>query len=135
MLMSIARKVYLTVHSEQEMHCLVNEGALAVIRHHLVSELVSMQAFDSLHSAAVAVWHLQRVLAKKRDPLSHTLFSDALRRQAPPPPWSTSGALPASAALEGCRSVLMGSSSPVCRYAIRPAIRMLGHLLSAGSKC
>ncbi|CAK0784167.1 hypothetical protein CVIRNUC_007370 [Coccomyxa viridis] len=36
------------------------------------------EAFDSLHSAAVAVWHLQRVLAKKRDPLSHTLFSDAL---------------------------------------------------------
>lgn len=36
------------------------------------------QAFDALHGAAVAVWHLQRVLAKKRDPLSHTLFSDAL---------------------------------------------------------
>ncbi len=39
---------------------------------------VLRQAFDALHSAAVAVWHLQRVLAKKRDPLSHTLFLDAL---------------------------------------------------------
>lgn len=48
------------------------------MRIRLVSETVPTQAFDSLHSAAVAVWHLQRVLAKKRDPLSHTLFSDAL---------------------------------------------------------
>ena len=86
MLMIIARKVYLTVHSEQEMHCLVEESALALMRHHLVSELASMQAFDSLHSAAVAVWHLQRVLAKKRDPLSHTLFSDALEAAGAPSP-------------------------------------------------
>ena len=86
MLMSIARKIYLTVHSEQDMHCLVNEVALAVMRQHLARELVFMQAFDSLHSAAVAVWHLQRVLAKKRDPLSHTLFSDALEAAGAPSP-------------------------------------------------
>ena len=34
------------------------------------------ESADVLHSAAVAVWHLQRVLAKKRDPLSHELFLD-----------------------------------------------------------
>lgn len=28
--------------------------------------------------SAVEVWHLQRVLAKKRDPLSHTLFLDVV---------------------------------------------------------
>ena len=56
------------------------------MRLHLVSKAVSMQAFDSLHSAAVAVWHLQRVLAKKRDPLSHTLFSDALEAAGAPSP-------------------------------------------------
>lgn len=28
--------------------------------------------------SAVEVWHLQRVLGKKRDPLSHTLFLDVV---------------------------------------------------------
>ena len=59
---------------------------MADVRKPLASELVSAQAFDSLHSAAVAVWHLQRVLAKKRDPLSHTLFSDALEAAGAPSP-------------------------------------------------
>lgn len=31
---------------------------------------------DQLHSIVVAVWHLQRVLAKKRDPISHVGFLD-----------------------------------------------------------
>ncbi|KAL2316816.1 hypothetical protein Fmac_030692 [Flemingia macrophylla] len=31
---------------------------------------------DQLHSIAVAVWHLQRVLSKKRDPFSHVLLLD-----------------------------------------------------------
>ena len=33
---------------------------------------------EQLHVAAVAVWHLQRVLAQKRDPLTHTLFRDVI---------------------------------------------------------
>ncbi len=56
------------------------------------------QAFDALHSAAVAVWHLQRVLAKKRDPLSHTLFLDALESAGADSPlehfWCASRPLP-----------------------------------------
>ncbi len=47
-----------------------------------------MQALESLHGAAVAVWHLQRVLAKKRDPLSHVLFSDSLQVASCPSPLS-----------------------------------------------
>ncbi len=47
-----------------------------------------MQALDTLHGAAVAVWHLQRVLAKKRDPLSHVLFSDSLQAASCPSPLS-----------------------------------------------
>jgi hypothetical protein len=34
--------------------------------------------FDTLVAGGVAVWHLQRVAAKKRDPLSHVLFLDEL---------------------------------------------------------
>lgn len=36
------------------------------------------EALHSVSSAATAAWHLQRVLAKKRDPLTHVVFSDAL---------------------------------------------------------
>lgn len=36
---------------------------------------------DALHRAALEVWHLQRVLAKKRDPLTHVLLLDVV---APP---------------------------------------------------
>lgn len=31
---------------------------------------------DQLHSVVVAVWHLQRVLSKKRDPFTHVLLLD-----------------------------------------------------------
>lgn len=31
---------------------------------------------DTLHSIVVAVWHLQRVLSKKRDPFTHVLLLD-----------------------------------------------------------
>ncbi len=48
----------------------------------------ALQALEALHGAAVAVWHLQRVLAKKRDPLSHVLFSDSLQAASCPPPLS-----------------------------------------------
>lgn len=33
---------------------------------------------NQLCASAIEVWHLQRVLAKKRDPLSHTLFLDVV---------------------------------------------------------
>ena len=33
-------------------------------------------ATEQAHAAAMAVWHLQRVLAKKRDPITHALFLD-----------------------------------------------------------
>ncbi|KXZ51911.1 hypothetical protein GPECTOR_11g39 [Gonium pectorale] len=33
---------------------------------------------DQIQSSTVAVWHLQRVVAKKRDPLSHVCFLDVL---------------------------------------------------------
>jgi hypothetical protein len=36
---------------------------------------------EAVQGAAVSVWHLQRVVAKKRDPLSHVCFLDVL---APP---------------------------------------------------
>ena len=48
-----------------------------------------MQALDALHGAGVAVWHLQRVLLKKRDPLSHELFSKALAAAGVSPPLLT----------------------------------------------
>ena len=41
---------------------------------------------EQLHSAAVAVWHVQRVLAKKRDPLTHTLFLDVITADYPDGP-------------------------------------------------
>jgi conserved oligomeric Golgi complex subunit 5 len=39
------------------------------------------EAFDSLWRSAVSIWHLERVLMKKRDPLTHELFIDVV---APP---------------------------------------------------
>ncbi len=41
---------------------------------------------EQLHAAAVAVWHVQRVLAKKRDPLTHTLFLDVIMADDPDGP-------------------------------------------------
>lgn len=34
------------------------------------------ECMDQLHSVVVAVWHLQRVLSKKRDPFTHVLLLD-----------------------------------------------------------
>lgn len=36
------------------------------------------EALDTVRRAAVETWHLQRVLLKKRDPLSHELFIDVV---------------------------------------------------------
>lgn len=36
------------------------------------------EVMDNLHHHAVAVWHLQRVIAKKRDPLTQVCFLDVL---------------------------------------------------------
>jgi len=51
----------------------------------------------------VAVWHLQRALAKKRDPLSHVAFADALAAAGAPPPlarfWCAAPARAAAAAM------------------------------------
>lgn len=33
---------------------------------------------ESMQSAVTAVWHLQRVVAKKKDPLTHVCFLDVL---------------------------------------------------------
>ena len=40
-------------------------------------------AMERVHSIALAVWHLQRVLAKKRDPVAHTLFLDEVGTPLP----------------------------------------------------
>ena len=37
-------------------------------------------AFEQVAAAGMSVWHLQRVLAKKRDPISHALFLDEVTR-------------------------------------------------------
>eukprot|EP00798_Chlamydomonas_sp_ICE-L_P027164 gene27164-2403_t len=36
------------------------------------------ELMEHLHTSAVAVWHLQRVVSKKKDPLSHVCFLDVL---------------------------------------------------------
>ncbi|GAX78041.1 hypothetical protein CEUSTIGMA_g5483.t1 [Chlamydomonas eustigma] len=36
------------------------------------------EALERLQSSAIAVWHLQRVIAKKKDPLTHVCFLDVL---------------------------------------------------------
>lgn len=33
---------------------------------------------DALATSALSIWHLQRVVAKKRDPISHVLFLDVV---------------------------------------------------------
>lgn len=47
---------------------------------------------DSLHHAGLEAWHLQRVLGKKRDPLSHVLLLDVVS-----PPDQDSAQLPLDA--------------------------------------
>lgn len=37
-------------------------------------------SMDQLHSIMVAVWHLQRVLSKKRDPFTHVLLLDEVMK-------------------------------------------------------
>ncbi|GMJ08470.1 Conserved Oligomeric Golgi Complex 5 [Hibiscus trionum] len=39
---------------------------------------------DQLHSIMVAIWHLQRVLSKKRDPFSHVLLLDEVIKEGDP---------------------------------------------------
>lgn len=39
---------------------------------------------DQLHSITVAVWHLQRVLSKKRDPFTHVLLLDDVIQEGDP---------------------------------------------------
>ncbi|GAB4844768.1 Conserved oligomeric Golgi complex subunit [Ancistrocladus abbreviatus] len=41
-------------------------------------------SMDQLHSIVVAVWHLQRVLSKKRDPFTHVLLLDEVIRDGDP---------------------------------------------------
>ena len=47
--------------------------------------------------SVVAVWHVQRVLAKKRDPLTHVLFIDECQDEQSPLPsehiWYVDGLL------------------------------------------
>lgn len=37
------------------------------------------ECMNTLHDTAVAVWHLQRVVSKKRDPLTLAAFADAVK--------------------------------------------------------
>ncbi|XP_071685819.1 conserved oligomeric Golgi complex subunit 5-like [Rutidosis leptorrhynchoides] len=39
---------------------------------------------DQLHSIIVAIWHLQRVLSKKRDPFTHVLLLDEVMQEGDP---------------------------------------------------
>ncbi|KAI3971861.1 hypothetical protein MKW92_052390 [Papaver armeniacum] len=39
---------------------------------------------DQIHSIVVAVWHLQRVLSKKRDPFTHVLLLDEVMQEGDP---------------------------------------------------
>nr|GMD36716.1 conserved oligomeric Golgi complex subunit 5 [Ipomoea batatas] len=39
---------------------------------------------DQLHSIVVAIWHLQRVLSKKRDPFTHVLLLDEVMQDGDP---------------------------------------------------
>lgn len=39
------------------------------------------ECIDHIHSIVVAVWHLQRVLSKKRDPFSHVLLLDEVIKE------------------------------------------------------
>lgn len=49
-------------------------GATAKARDALWQRM--QQCRDSAHATLLATWHLQRVLAKKRDPISHVVFLD-----------------------------------------------------------
>ena len=55
-----------------------------VSQEHMWQKLGSL--LQKLHASVVAVWHVQRVLAKKRDPLTHVLFIDECLEEADPLP-------------------------------------------------
>ncbi|KAK9150912.1 hypothetical protein Syun_009221 [Stephania yunnanensis] len=42
------------------------------------------QCVDQMHSIVVSVWHLQRVLSKKRDPFTHVLLLDEVIQEGDP---------------------------------------------------
>ena len=42
-------------------------------------------ALNRMHTAAVAIWHLHRVVSKKRDPLTLTVFLDVIKVSLPLP--------------------------------------------------
>ena len=54
-------------------HCLPESSHL-LLQEHLWQKLSALM--EKLRVSVVAVWHVQRVLAKKRDPLTHVLFID-----------------------------------------------------------
>ena len=45
-----------------------------MLQEHLWQKLSLLM--EKLRLSVVAIWHVQRVLAKKRDPLTHVLFID-----------------------------------------------------------
>jgi hypothetical protein len=59
-------------HDEHVKQCMAENASLSV---------GLKEVTEQMQAAAVSVWHLQRVVAKKRDPLSHVCFLDVL---APP---------------------------------------------------
>jgi conserved oligomeric Golgi complex subunit 5 len=42
------------------------------------------ESMGKMHTQAVAIWHVQRVVSKKRDPLKLTLFADVIQVRALP---------------------------------------------------
>lgn len=69
------------------MFCASNQAAADTLSNSQEALWQQLAAFtDQLHKASVAVWHLQRVLAKKRDPLSHVLFLESLAEEGAPLP-------------------------------------------------
>ena len=54
------------------------------MQEHLWQKLGTL--LQKLHASVMAVWHVQRVLAKKRDPLTHVLFIDECLDEADPLP-------------------------------------------------
>ncbi|KAJ4833599.1 Conserved oligomeric Golgi complex subunit [Turnera subulata] len=57
-------------------------GASARAREALWQRMAT--CMDQLHSVVVAVWHLQRVLYKKRDPFTHILLLDEVIKEGDP---------------------------------------------------
>ena len=54
------------------------------MQEHMWQKLATL--LEKLRESVVAVWHVQRVLAKKRDPLTHVLFIDECLDEASPLP-------------------------------------------------